>query len=162
MNSWQRTALRYTIFLARFRSSQARFHSNLGNKVNSITFSRDWRELFAISVTVSKIHPCTPFQARKTEILEVRPRCFSNFFNNQSDYSKKLSSVPRQYLCGEYNRKTDLTDAYNFKKLAVKIWTVYLLYLCTRARYDRTNSCSADLLHGLLKDTALLVVATPA
>ena len=52
---WQRTALRYTIFLIWFRSSQARFHSNLGNKVISITFSRDWRELLAVSVTVSKI-----------------------------------------------------------------------------------------------------------
>ena len=63
----------------------------------------------------------TPFQARKTEILEVRSRRFSNFFDNQNDYSKKLSSVPRQYLCGEYTRKTGLTDAHNFKKLAAKI-----------------------------------------
>ena len=63
----------------------------------------------------------TLFQARKTEILEVRPRCFSNFFDNQNDYSKKLSSVPRQYLCGEYTRKTGLTDAHNFKKLTAKI-----------------------------------------
>ena len=30
----------------------------------------------------------TPFQAFKTEILGVRPRRFSNFFNNQNDYSK--------------------------------------------------------------------------
>ena len=63
----------------------------------------------------------TPFQARKTEILEVRSRRFSNFFDNQNNYSKKLSSVPRQYLCGEYTRKTGLTDAHNFKKLAAKI-----------------------------------------
>ena len=63
----------------------------------------------------------TPFQAHETEILEVRPRRFSNFFDNQNDYSKKLSSVPRQYLCGEYTRKTGLTDAHNFKKLMTKI-----------------------------------------
>ena len=48
----------------------------------------------------------TSFQAHKTEILEVRSRRFSNFFDNQNDYSKKFSSVPRQYLCGEYTRKT--------------------------------------------------------
>ena len=30
----------------------------------------------------------TPFQACKTEILEVRLRRFSNFFDNQDDYSK--------------------------------------------------------------------------
>ena len=52
---WRRTALRYTIFLIWFRSSQARFHSNMGKKVISITFSRDWRELLVVSVTVSKI-----------------------------------------------------------------------------------------------------------
>ena len=104
----------------------------------------------------------TPFQARKTEILEVRSRRFSNFFDNQNDYSKKLSSVPRQYLCGEYTRKAGLKDAHNFKKLTAKIWTVYLLYLCARVRYGRTDSCSADLFHRLLKDTALLVVAMPA
>ena len=55
VSSWQRTALRYTILLTRFRSSRVRFHSYLGNKVISITSSRDWRELFAISVMVSKI-----------------------------------------------------------------------------------------------------------
>ena len=60
----------------------------------------------------------TLFQARKAE---VRPRCFSNFFNNQNDYSKKLSSVPRQYLCGEYTRKADLKDGHNLKKLMAKI-----------------------------------------
>ena len=48
----------------------------------------------------------TPFQARKTEILEVRLRRFTNFFDNQNDYSKKLLSVPQQYLYGEYTRKT--------------------------------------------------------
>ena len=63
----------------------------------------------------------TPFQACKTEILEVRLRRFSNFFDNQNDSSKKLSSVPRQYLCGEYTRKAGLTDAHNFKKLMMKI-----------------------------------------
>ena len=42
-------------FLVWFRSSQARFHSDLGNKVISSTFSREWRELFAISFVVSKI-----------------------------------------------------------------------------------------------------------
>ena len=56
----------------------------------------------------------TLFQARKTEILEVRSRRFSNFFDNQNDYSKKLLSVPRQYLCGEYTRKTGFTDAHTF------------------------------------------------
>ena len=44
----------------------------------------------------------TPFQARKTDILEVRLRPFSNFFENQNDYSKKLSLISWQYLCGEY------------------------------------------------------------
>ena len=63
----------------------------------------------------------TPFQARKTEILEVRSRRFSNFFNIQNDYSKKLSSVPRQYLCGEYTRKTGLTGAHNFKACGEKL-----------------------------------------
>ena len=146
-------------FFAQFRSSRVRFHSSLGNKVISITFSRDWREFFCY---ISYGFQDTLFQARKTEILEVRQRRFSNFFDNQNDYSKKLSSVSRQYLCVEYTRKTGLTDAHNFKKLAAKIWTVYLLHLCARVWYDCTNSCSADLLHRLLKDTALLVVATPA
>ena len=63
----------------------------------------------------------TPFQACKTKILEVRLRRFSNFFNNQNDYSKKLLLVPRQYLCWEYTRKTGLTDVHNFKKLVAKI-----------------------------------------
>ena len=45
-----RTCSTVYYFLARFRSSQVRFHSNLGNKAISITFSRDWWELFAISV----------------------------------------------------------------------------------------------------------------
>ena len=44
-NLWWRTALRYIIFLIRFRSSQARFHSNLDNKVIFITFLRDWRRV---------------------------------------------------------------------------------------------------------------------
>ena len=104
----------------------------------------------------------TPFQACKTEILGVRPRRFSNFFQQPEWLLKKLSSVPRQCLCGEYTRKAGLTDAHNFKKLTAKIWTVYLLYLCTGVRYGRTDSCSADLFHRLLKDTALLVVAMPA
>ena len=155
MSSWLGPALRYTIFLAQFRSPQARFHSNLGNKVISITFSRDRRELFCDIIYGFQD---TLFQARKTEIFDVRSRCFSNFFDNQNDYSKKLSSVPQQYLCGEYTTKTSLTDAHNFKKLVAKIWTAYLLYLCARVR---TNSCSTDLLHRLQKDTALLVVATP-
>ena len=90
---------------------QARFHSNLDNKVISITFSRD----------ICYGFQDTPFQAHKTDILEVRLRRFSNFFDNQNDYSKKLSSVPQQYLCGEYTRKIGLTDAHNFKKLAAKI-----------------------------------------
>ena len=64
----------------------------------------------------------TPFQACKTEILEVRLRRFLFFFfDNQNDYSKKLSSVPWQYLCSEYTRQTGLTDAHNFKKLMTKI-----------------------------------------
>ena len=37
------------------RYSQVWFHSNLGSKVISITFSRDWRELLVVSVTVSKL-----------------------------------------------------------------------------------------------------------
>ena len=63
----------------------------------------------------------TPFQAHKTDILEVRPGRFSNFFDNQNDYSKRLLSVPQQYLCGEYTRKRSLADAHNFKKLMAKI-----------------------------------------
>ena len=63
----------------------------------------------------------TLFKARKTEILEVRPRHFSNFIDYQNDYSKKLSSVPQWYLCSEYTRKTGLTNAHNFKKLTTKI-----------------------------------------
>ena len=59
----------------------------------------------------------TLFQAHKTEIWEVRPRGFLNFFDNQNDYSKKLSSAPRQYLCGEYTRKAGLKDAHNFKSI---------------------------------------------
>ena len=55
VSSWRGPALQYYIFLAWFRSSQARFHSNLGNKVISDTFSRDWWELFTISATVSKM-----------------------------------------------------------------------------------------------------------
>ena len=39
----------------------------------------------------------------------------------RSPRHKKLSSIPQQYLCGEYTRKTGLTDAHNFKKLAAKI-----------------------------------------
>ena len=62
----------------------------------------------------------TLFQACKNDILEGRPRCFCNFFNNQNDYSEKFSSVPWQYLCGEYTRKTGLKDPHNFKSLRRK------------------------------------------
>ena len=62
-----------------------------------------------------------PFQACKTENLDVIPRCFYNFFNKQKDYSKKFSSVLWKCLCDEYTRKTGLTDAHNFKRLAAKI-----------------------------------------
>ena len=95
----------------------------------------------------------------KTDILEVRPRRFSNFFDNQNDYSKKLSSVPRQYLCGEYTRKTGFTNAHNFKSLQQK----FKLYSCyiSASVWGMTvpsNCCSAELFHKFLKDTALLVV----
>ena len=70
----------------------------------------------------------TPFQARKTKILEVRLRPFFQIFSTtRTIIQKKLSSVPRQYLCGEYTRKTGLTDAHNFKKLMTK----FELYTCT-------------------------------
>ena len=55
----------------------------------------------------------TLFQAHKTDILEVSLRCFS--FRQPERLFKKLLSVPPQYLCGEYNRKTGLTAAHNFK-----------------------------------------------
>ena len=61
------------------------------------------------------------FKHARLRILEVRLRRFSNFFDSQNDYSKKLLSVPWQYLCGEYIEKTGLTDAHNFKKLTAKI-----------------------------------------
>ena len=57
--------------------------------------------VFAISVTVSKM------------LRLVRPRCFPTF-QHQNDYSKQLLSVLQQYLCGEYTRKTGLTDEHNF------------------------------------------------
>ena len=106
----------------------------------------------------------TSFQAHKSEILEVRSRRFSNFFDNQNNYLKKLLSVPQHYLCGEYTRKTGLIDRHTTLKSLQRKFELYsyLLYLCARVWYNRTNSCSADLLHRLLKDTALLVVATPA
>ena len=122
-----RTALRYTNFLVRFRSSQARFHSDLGSKVISSTFSRDWRELFSISVAVSKI---LRFKHARLRFWKWDRGRFLTFFDNQNEYSKKLSSVPRQCLCGEYTTKTGLTDSHNFKKHTAEIWTVYQLYLC--------------------------------
>ena len=125
---WRRTALWYTIFLVRFRSSQVRFHSDLGNKVISSTFSRDRRELFVIPFVVSKILRFK--QTVSNKVSEVRSRRFPTFFDNQNEYSKKLSSVPQQCLCGEYTTKTGLTDSHNFKKHMAKIWTVYWLYLC--------------------------------
>ena len=149
VSSWRRTVLRYTGEIS-FQSGQ---QSNLYHLLEGLT-----RAFCNVCYGFQN----TPFQAHKTDILEVRLRCFSNFFYSQKDYSKKLSSVPRQYLCGEYTRNTGFTDPHNFKKLTAKIWTVCLLYLCTCVRYDRTDCCSTDLFHKLLKDTALLVVATPA
>ena len=149
--------LRFWRYFVLFDIGEISFQS--GQQSNHFYLLKGLMRVFAISVYGFQD---TLFQARKTEILEVWLRCFSNFFNNQNNYSKKLSSVPRQYLWDEHTRKTGLTDAHNFKNLAAKIWSVYLLYLRVRVRYDRTNSCSADLLHRLLKDTALLVIATPA
>ena len=100
-----RTTLRYVNFLVRFRSSQARFHSDLGNKVISSTFSRDWRELFSISIAVSKI---LRFKHAGLRFWKQDWGRFPTFFDNQNEYSKKLSSVPRQCL--------GLTDSHNFKK----------------------------------------------
>ena len=154
-----RTTLWYVNFLVRFRSSQARFHSDLGNKVISSTFSRDWRELFSISVAVSKI---LRFKHAELKFWKWDWGHFPTFFWQPERIFKKLSSVPRQCLCGEYTTKTGLTDSHNFKKCTAKIWTVYRLYLCARVKYDRTASCSTNLLHRLLKDTTLLVVATLA
>ena len=89
---WRRTALWYTIFLIRFRSSQMRFHSNLGNKVISITFLRDWRELLAIFQD-------TPFQARKTEILEVQDRDVFLIFSTTRTIIQKSSRQSLSSIC---------------------------------------------------------------
>ena len=84
VSSWRRTALRYTctIFLVWFRSSQTRFHSDLGNKVISGTFSRDWRELFAISFAVSKIlrfkHAGLRFWRRDRDVFPLFSTTSSN------------------------------------------------------------------------------------
>ena len=75
----------------------------------------------ALRTYVCYVFQDTPFQAHKTDLLEVRPRLFSNFFDSQNDYSKKLLSVPQQYLCGEYTRKTGSTDPHIFKKFMAKI-----------------------------------------
>ena len=61
----------------------------------------------------------TPFQARKTN-YEGKIEMLLCFFRQPEQLFKKLSPVPRQHLCGEYTRKTGLTDAHNFEKLAAK------------------------------------------
>ena len=48
-------------------------------------------------------------------------------------------------FCSTYTRKTGFTDAHNFRMLTEKIWTVWL-----------------QLLHRLLKDIVITVVAMPA
>ena len=86
-----RTALWYVNFLVWFRSSQARFHSDLGNKVISGTFSRDWRELFSISVMVSKIFRFKHVGLRFWKWDRGR---FLTFFDNQNEYLKKALFSP--------------------------------------------------------------------
>ena len=97
-----------TILLVQFRSFQERFHSSPGNKLISITSSMDWQEFFAISVTF-------PRYCFKHTGLRVRQTFFQKFFDNQNKYLNKLSPVSRQCLCGEYTRKTGLTDTHKYR-----------------------------------------------
>ena len=63
----------------------------------------------------------TPFQAHKTEILEVRSRRFSNFFDNQNDYSKSSRQSLGSICVVSILERQGLADAHNFKKLLLFI-----------------------------------------
>ena len=94
----------------------------------------------------------TPSQAHKTDILEVRPRRFSNFFLTTRTITQKSSRQSLSSIVVSILERQVLQMHTTLKSL----WqNLPAIYLCVRVRYDCTDSCSADLFHRLLKDTAL-------
>ena len=102
------------------------------------------REVFTCFATFFFDKYRTPFQASKTEILEVRPRCFSKLFRQPERLFKKALVSPLAVFLLQAFKVLCIYKTCLFSILTAQILTVYLLYLCTRVRYDRTDSSSTD------------------
>ena len=118
-------------------SFQSRHQSNLYHLLEGLTrvfcnISYDFRDI--------------PFQARKTDILEVI--CFY-FFLTTTTIIQKSSHQSLGSICVVSILERQVLQIHTTSCGKNLNCISYLLYLCAHVRYDHTNSCSTDLFHRL-------------